>query len=207
MEKEEFPEIEKVRQSGHEMAVAFSSMFTAATTFFTGILIQQYSSAGVSFDIPILMLIISTFGFLYATLVYSNINGMLYRDQFNKAKQSSILGNVLSEYIGVYFLILAIPLIINEVSQDVYIRAAVCVFDIIGLLIYHFSGFSIMERHYKKYHTLFVVTIVVLEIALIVFQGAFPAFSSLNDVMFKITAAVLALFIFTLAFFARREKL
>lgn len=185
-------------QGSHQIDVGFTATFTAAVTFFTGIIISQYKSFDPSINIPTLMLIISTFGFLYSTLVYSNISGILLHGKFQKAARCAILGNILSEYLGVYFIIFAIPLIINIISQDLVLRLATLAFNMCGLYIYHISGFSIMERHYKKLHMLFMLILIFFEVLLFYFQYA-------NKALFEASALLLILFVFTLAFLAKKE--
>lgn len=187
-------------QNGAVVSVAFSSGFTAVTTFFTSIIISQYKSFNPSINIPTLFLIISTFGFLYATLAYSNVTGLLLKGRRRRSKKCGIIGNVLSEYLGVYFLILAIPLVINVVSSDAFLRSATTLIDLGGLFVYHVSGISIMERNYQRFHLLFLFIIIFLELGLIIFQFT-------NILFFEVFAFLLITFIFLLANSARREKI
>lgn len=182
------------------VTVAFSSVFTVVTTFFTGILISKYSDYDFSVNIPTLFLIISTFGFLYSTIVYANTNGLIQVHKLKKAAYSIFLGNVLSEYLGIYFLVLAIPLIINVISKDPFLRTSTLIVDLGGLFVYHISGISIMERNYKKLHLLFFSIIVLLELGLVTFQFK-------NIAFFELVTTILISFIVLLAVFARKESL
>ncbi len=158
------------------VSVAFSSMFTLVTTFFTGILInndnyfsylKQCKCDPLSIDMPILLMIISTFGFLYATLIYANINGLLIKHEKRRALRGATLGNILSEYFGVYLVILSIPLIISIVSNNPLLNIVTIIVNSFGLVIYHLSGFSLMSRHFGEIeHFIYVVIIIVFELAL-----------------------------------------
>ena len=134
------------------ISVTASGAFTAATTFFTSIMISKYNSYNPSVNIPTLFLIISTFGFLYATLIFANNIGNLLHFDLAKFHKSRALGNALAEYLGHYFLMLSIPLIVNTISTDFFLRSAAVIMDLGGLIIYHLSGFSIMEMHFKNKH-------------------------------------------------------
>ncbi|SRR5258708_14239072 len=192
------------------VSVAFSSTFTTALSIFTSIMLYTYHTSNTpSIDIPILFLIISTFGFLYATMVYSLNSGHLIRNDLSKFMGGKLLGGILSEYLGVYFLLLAIPLIINLISSsDYFLKIATTIIDLGGLIVYHASGFSIMQRSYKNLHYIWLLCIIIFESELIIFQNistptlsiSYPIPLQLNN--FQIIATGLILFIFSLASFA-----
>lgn len=180
------------------VTVTFSSTFTAASTFFTSIMISKYSAYNPSINIPTLFLVISTFGFLYSTMIYSLNAGHLLNERFDKFIEARKLGGILSEYFGIYFLLLAIPLIINVISNDLFLRMATSLADLGGLLLYHLSGFSIMERNFRHYHSIYIAIIVVLEIILIYFQFS-------NTTIFELTAGLLTGFIVVIAISAQKN--
>jgi hypothetical protein len=136
---------------------------------------------------------------------------MLNRKKVQGAKESGIWGNIVSEYIGVYFMILAIPLVVNLISLNPYLRAGAFIFDMLGLIVYHLSGFSIMEQNFErqnekdgKYHYVFMAIIIFLEYLLVYFQVNMPELyrDQLGVSAFEITAIALTVFIFSLAFVA-----
>src|SRR5581483_6979398 len=87
------------------ISVAFSSTFTVASTFFTSIIISKYNAYDPSINIPTLFLIISTFVFLYSTMIYSINAGHLLNARIDKFQGGRLLGGILSEYLGAYFLL------------------------------------------------------------------------------------------------------
>lgn len=206
MEDQATVEIEKVEQKEDVIqiqndvviSVSFSSTFTAVTTFFTGLLITKYTNLDPSMDIPILFLIISTFGFLYATLIYSNSSGLIIHSRVTRSKHSIKLGNVLSEYVGVYFLVLSIPLIINVVTKDSFLQFATALVDMAGLFVYHVSEFTIMSRNFHKFHFTFLFFIYILEGLLLMTQFS-------NRLFFELISTILIIFLFTLTYRAIQE--
>ena len=149
------------------VAVSLTGLLTAVTIFFTGLLITRFDSYDISIKVPILFLIISTFGFLYSTLIYSNASGFLTRLNCpEKYEKCMIFGNVISEYLGVYLLILSIPLIINIITTDMFLRYSTLIVTLGGMLIYHLQGFSIMERHFKQKHINLALIILIFSIVL-----------------------------------------
>ena len=180
------------------VSVSFTAFFTAVTIFFTGLLLTKFEVYDISVKIPILFLIISTFGFLYATLVFANTSGSLAHGKLERIDKQNRVGLRLSEYIGVYFLVLAIPLVINVITTDSFLRLSTLIVALVGLVIYHASGFSIMERQFKKLHYLFLVLIVIFEIALYLAQVY-------NFAYFVHIAVILILFLLFLALVAKKE--
>lgn len=183
-------------QSEIGTSVAFTSFFTAVTLFFVGLLITQYKSFDPSVSIPILFLILSTFGFLYSTLIFANASGKIARLDKKDVRKDLTLGNSLSEYFGVYLLVLSIPLVINVITEDYFLKIATIVAALGGLAIYHYAGFSIMGRSFKKVHYIFLLLIVALEGMMYFFQ--------FNDIFyFTSTALVLILLLIMISFLSK----
>ncbi len=162
MKKEEFG----LYQTQIGTDVSFASFLTAVVMFFTGLLLSQYDSFDVLIKVPISFLIISTFGFLYASLILANASSEVSKENKEKYKKHVLHGYILSEYIGVYLLILSIPMIINAVTHDAYLRIVALTSSLIGLFIYQFSHFSILERNFKKSYKLIASVIILLGIGL-----------------------------------------
>lgn len=195
MKKENNPE---VLQAEIQVGVSITAFMTAVTIFFVGLLIANFDKYDISIRIPILFLIISTFGFLYSTLIYGNASGQVSRLKPEKFNKHMILGNSISEYIGVYLLILSMPLVINVITEDLFLRIATLTSAFAGLIMYHVSGFSIMERNYKKTHYLILGLIIFLEIVLFILQSI----DSFLAMYFGIGSIIFVIF---LTFFARKE--
>ncbi len=182
-----------------QVGVSFTAFMTAVTIFFVGLLITKFESFDISIKIPILFLIISTFGFLYSTLIYANASGILSKMVIKNFDKNMLIGDVLSEYLGVYFLVLAIPLVINVITIDSFLRIATLIVALGGLLIYHLSGFSLMDRHFKRKHYWYLSLVIILEIALFYTQ-------IYNLIYFVPLAVILILIILLLGFFASRDE-
>lgn len=182
-----------------QVGVMFTAFMTGVTIFFTGLLLTKFSTYDSLIKIPILFLIISTFGFLYSTLIFSNASGQLSRLDHRKFEKFMLFGDSISEYLGVYFLVLAIPLVIRVITQDALLSWATLISSLGGLILYHSGGFSIMERNFKKLHYLFLGVIILLEF----FAFYTQTYSQIYSIYFSLALLV---FILILAAFARKEE-
>ncbi len=174
--------------------VSLSSFMTAVTIFFVGILITKFESFDDSIRIPIFFLIISTFGFLYSAMIYSNATGKLIRLKPENFQKNMHIGDVLSEYFGVYFLILSIPLAIQAITTDNFLKIATLIVSMVGLVFYHYSKFSVMEAHFKKSHYYLLLIILIFETSSFVMQtshnSSYLIFSLLQVLFFLIIATI-----------------
>jgi hypothetical protein len=186
-------------QNEIQVSVSFTAFMTAVTIFFVGLLITKFESFELSIKIPILFLIISTFAFLYSTLIFANASGQLSRHITKNFHKNMLIGDTLSEYLGVYLLVFAVPLVINVITTDSFLRLATLIAALGGLFIYHISGFSLMDRHFKRKHYWYLFLVIILEIALFYTQ-------TYNLIYFIPLAVVLILFLLFLALFASRAK-
>ncbi len=179
-------------------SVSFTAFMTAVTIFFVGLLLTNFTNYSTSVKFPILFLIVSTFGFLYSTLIFANTSGNIARLNAKNVHKQLLLADAMSEYLGVYLLIFSIPLVINVITLDLFLRIATLVVSLGGMIIYHLSGFSIMERQFKKVHYLFLGLVVILEIFLYIAQ-------TLNPIYMLPLSIILILFLIILSFSAKRE--
>lgn len=177
--------------------VAFTGFMTAVVVFFNGLLLTNFESYDAAIKIPIAFLIISTFGFLYSTLIFSNATGEILTNNIKKFKKHEDIGNILSEYFGVYLLIFSIPLIVNMVTSDLFLQIVTATSTFAGLLIYQFSHFSIMERHFGKSHNIISFVIIALGVGLVITQ--------IYQFYFTQLAAVFILFMIAMTYKAVRE--
>lgn len=162
--------------------ISFTAFFTAIVLFFMGILLKSFSGEkyGILVELPILFLTISACGFLYSTLIYANATGkfILFKSKiFSKQiwakrrfERCLTMGTTVSEYFGVYFLILSIPLAVNVLAENIFLKMVILFMVMGGLLFYHISGFCVMSRHFKRYHYAFLAVVVILEIILFIAQ-------------------------------------
>ncbi len=175
----------------------FSGTMTAVTLFFTGLILTNFENFDTSIRVPIGLLIISMFGFLYGTLLYSNASEEVSSYNYPGLRKAIYLGDIISEYLGLYLLVLSIPLVLNVVTTDGFLRAVALVSALGGLTIYQLSGFSIVERHFGQKH---------LGVAAItVFFGILLSLTQLTDVYFVPVASLFLLSIALVCLLATRR--
>lgn len=131
-------------------SVSLTSFMTALVFFFAGLLLTGAETVQERLRVPLTMLFLSAFGFMYSTLIYANATGeVARRRQRSFARQMSI-ANVVSEYFGVYCLVLAIPLTVLGYSPDRPLAVIVLFLSVGGLSLYHHLGYSILERYVSR---------------------------------------------------------
>ena len=128
-------------------SVSLTSFMAAVAFFFIGLLLTGEASVQIRLRVPLFFLFVSAFGFLYATLVYTNATGEIARLKSNSFARQMSVANVLSEYFGVYGLVFATPVVVLGYSPDAMLSVAVLVVSSGALLFYHLAGFSILERY------------------------------------------------------------
>ena len=126
-------------------SIALTSFMTAASAVFLSVILQKGQQSALPMDV--LFLFIATFGFLFATLIYSNASGRLARlGTFGYEAQVEIANRV-SEYLGVFPLLVAIPLSVSRFLKAGPISWAVAVLALVATTAYHYlRGTSLLER-------------------------------------------------------------
>lgn len=142
-----------------EVGVSLCGFLGTVALFFAGLLISQFNSFSSTIRIPILFLIICTFAFIFSGVVYANAAGVLSRGEPKLAARFMSAGNAISEYLGIYLFVMAIPLVINAVTNDSFLRNSTGVITITSLLLYSGSSFSMLNRHISKFskHTMAII--------------------------------------------------
>ena len=180
-----------------DVGVSFGGLFSALTVFFTGLLISNYNSFSEYVRVPILFLVISTFGFVYATLIYANATAKLKSTELKSCEKAIRTADILSEFMGVYTLLISIPLVIPVVTDDVFLIYSVFISDVVGLIIYHLSSFDIVQEYYPRAHFFIVAVIIALMVALMFFlmnnNQLFLQLSVVATVLFLITISILCI--------------
>src|SRR3990167_8301954 len=100
------------------VGVTFASFMGAVTLFFTGVLISQYKSFDSTIRVPLLLLIIATFSFIFAASIYSNAGAEITAGSTKAVKKYLIYANNIFEFLGLYLFIIATPLVIGSITQD-----------------------------------------------------------------------------------------
>lgn len=129
-----------------QVGVALSAFMGTVSLFFTGILIAQLKSFDQSIKVPIIFLIIATFSFIFSSTIYANAAGEITRHDPKRAHWYMAISNIVSEFLGLYLFVLAVPLVINAITSDQFLRLSVVVVALTGLTLYSLSAFSIVHR-------------------------------------------------------------
>ncbi len=145
------------------ISIDICSFLGSANLFFVGILIAGISNFDKSIRVAILFLIVSAISFIFSALIYARSTGS---SRTNKKEDSGFIkiGNSISEYLGVYPLICAIPVVINSVSDDVFIRASVTMLIGLVMLIYSDSKVSMVRRQFGRTKSLLLGAYCLLQI-------------------------------------------
>lgn len=143
------------------VGVTFSSLMGAVSLFFTGVLISQYSSFDASIKVPLLFLIISTFSFIFSATIYSNASTEITLNKLKVVEKYMIYAKNIVEFLGLYPLILSMPLVIGAVTEDNFLRTSTTIVALLGLALYSQSKFSVLEkqlqaRHKRLYSAVFI---------------------------------------------------
>ena len=93
--------------------------------------------------------------FLFSTLILANTSHKIIEDKFNEAKKHILYGYAISEYFGIYLFVLSIPLVVNVITPDIYLRIITLVAALAGLSFYQFMKFSVLQDHFPKTYKLF----------------------------------------------------
>jgi hypothetical protein len=126
-------------------SIALTSFMTAASAVFLGVVLQKGERTTLPMDV--LFLFIATFGFLFATLIYANASGRLARHGTFGYESQVEIANRVSEYLGVFPLLVAIPLSVSRFLEAGPIPWAVAGLALLATIAYHYvRGASLLER-------------------------------------------------------------
>lgn len=130
-----------------DIDVSVTSFMMTVATFFTGFLISSYDSFDNSVRMPVLFLIVSTLSFLFTNIIFANASGEIRAGNRKGANKHATTGNIISEFLGIYLLVVSLPLAINAMTNDILLRISVFAISAIALLSYSMSTFSIIKRY------------------------------------------------------------
>lgn len=170
---------------------SFSGAMAGVVMFFTGIILTGYTNYDVSIKIPIAFLLVSIFGFLYGTLLYTNASEEVSNYNEEGFRRAIFLGDLISEYLGVYLLVIAIPLTINIVTDDLFLRVVTLLASIVGLAVYQFSKFSMIERHFPRRYQATSVLILIMGVLLFLSQAGTARYFMVLAVIFMVFLTIL----------------
>lgn len=90
------------------------------------------------------LVVISSF---YASVFYAVVAGNVARlGRFSDVERSIRFGNVLSEYFGVYLVVIAFPLVVDTVANNRTLSILALCVDLLGFLFYIGSSFDLISR-------------------------------------------------------------
>lgn len=184
-----------------QVGLNLSGFMGTLALFFTGILISQINNFANTIKVPIIYLVVSTFAFLFSAVVYANVTGLITTKKINRTKKFLLVGNSLSEFLGLYLFILAIPMVIIAITNDTLLRAVIASISIISILLYTLSGFSIFDRSFSRnIRLLFSIIIIPLAVIMYLAQAASKEY-------FVIIAVILLIAMLVATILSRESKI
>ena len=205
MEKEK----EKDEKTGFNwevsVGVTFASLMGAVALFFTGAVISQYKSFEGTMQIPLLFLIISTFGYIFSASIYSNAGTEVTLGRIDNVKKYLIFANNIFEFIGLYLLIISTPLVIGALTDDVFLRISTIVISLTALALYSSSPFSVLHAESKKIIKKHLLTSLIVFISLLLYGAQFYK-QSFNFIPYNYIAVGLLLTLFIISFVFCRKS-
>ena len=134
---------------------------------------------------------------LLSALILANASAKIVQGESEKVTKYLQYGYAISEYIGVYLFVLSIPLTINIITTDLYLRIVTFLSALATIALYQFMGFSLIEGFFSKSHRAFSVLTVLFGIALFTTQ--------IYDFYFTFTSIGFLLFVLLITFLAPRK--
>ena len=174
--------------------ITLISFLAVITVFFIGALIPKFDSYDLSIKIPISFFIISTLALLFAALILSNASQRITEGNYKESEKYLSYGYAFSEYLGVYLLTLSIPLTVNIITADMYLRTVTFLAVILGLLFYQLMGFSNIKDNFSKNHKKLSILSIILAISLF--------FSQIYNFHFVIISIIFIVYILLITLFA-----
>lgn len=148
-------------QAGSE--IQFSAFMSGIALFFIGLILTGDPDRQVAIEVPLAYLFVSAFAFFYAALIYANASSESPAVIKNSIGYQISWANALSETLGVYNMGFALPIAVAAYTQNVPLSIVVLGAHVTGYLIYHFLGFSILERNVRRpYFELLSLMILIL---------------------------------------------
>jgi hypothetical protein len=154
--------------------VALISFLSVISVFFTGALLPKFDTYDISIKIPISFLIVATFALLISALILSNVSQRIVSGDATEVRRHLMYGYAISEYTGVFLFIISIPLTVNIITSDTYLRIVTFCAAMLGIGFYQFMGFSLLENHFSRSSKLF--SALTLSLGAILFAAQMSAF-------------------------------
>lgn len=186
-----------------DIDVNVTSFMMTVATFFTGFLISSYDSFDKSVRMPVLFLIVSTLSFLFSNIIFANASGEIRAGNTDKANKHAAAGNIISEFLGIYLLVISLPLAINAITGDIFLRISVFTISAVAIFAYSMSTFSIIKRYvFKTFQRL------LYSLVFIVFWAICFSTQAGDSTAYVFSSAIIFIYlIFTCFFLMAKEKI
>lgn len=174
--------------------VSLTSFLSVISVFFIGALLPQFNSYDPSVRIPISFLIVSTFALIFSALILSNAIQKINQGDTQKTEKYLTYGYALSEYMGVFLLVLSVPIAMSIITTDLFLRVVTFASALAGISIYQFGGFSLLGNHFSKSNTPFAIITVLFGVLLFLSQTLAFHFTVIATLflVFMLTMTILA---------------
>jgi hypothetical protein len=130
-------------------SIALTTFMTTTSVVFLGLVLAPASGGTAlgGLNLDVLFLFIASFGFFFSTLLYSNASGHLARHGTTRFEGLIENANRVSEYLGVYPLLLALPLTVARYLGHGFVPITVAALAWVSMLAYHYArDSSLLER-------------------------------------------------------------
>jgi len=186
--------------------VTYASLLSAASLFFTGILIAQYDSFNATIKVPIIFLIISTFSFVYAATIYSNAGNEITLGKLKTVEKYMIYAKNIVELLGLYLFILATPLVIGAVTKDSFLSITTIAVALVSLTFFSQSKFSVLEKEMSDHDKRYLTSTIVILALLLYFTQASAQNGSLFIYSFVSIVLLVVLMVATVQFCLKSKQ-
>ncbi|MEK7620895.1 MAG: hypothetical protein AAB395_00905 [Patescibacteria group bacterium] len=175
------------------IGITICAFLGTVALFFTGLLIAQLAAFNPNIKVGILFLIVATFGLIFSAIVYANAAGEINTKKVDSEHEFIAIGNSISEFLGIYPFIIAIPLVINAITDDPFLRTSTFIITLLSIVAYTFSRFSIVARASSQKSTRILVGIIMgVFLTLLNFGQNTQGFFETTSVIFLVILTYLA---------------
>ncbi len=182
------------------LGVTYASLMSAVSLFFTGILISQYRTFDSSIKVPIILLIISTFAFIFSATIYSNAGNEITLNKLATVEKHLIFAKNIVEVLGLYLFVFATPMVIGAVTRDSFMRTSTIVIALVGFILYSQSRFSTLEKEVSRQEKR-LLSVFIFFLVLVIYlaqsshaYGASFVYSAVSVLLILFLSALTALF-------------
>lgn len=142
------PEDPSVFSARIAAGVATTALMTAVDVFLFGAVIAQKDATPHAYSAALILILVSGLGFLYGTLIYANSHERL-RSKARFGKQMAC-ANVVSETLGVFPLVLAIPLVVVAVTSGAGLAWITFGISAFAFAAYESSSYSLLRLYITR---------------------------------------------------------